>query len=133
MSQENVKLVRAAFRAFERGEMDGVLRLCDENIEIIQDANLLGASGHQHGHAGVLEAFALWPDLWDDFRVEILRVHDSGDHVIVATVNRGRGKDSGVPVEMPFTFLFSIRTGKIAEWRLFMSEDQALKAVGLEE
>jgi ketosteroid isomerase-like protein len=126
-----VNLIQAAFRAFESGDMDGVLRLCDENIEIIQDANLLGVPGRQHGHAGVLEAFALWPDLWDDFRVEILRVHDSGDRVIVATVNRGRGKDSGVPVEMPFTFLFLIRAGKIAEWRLFMSEDQALKAVGL--
>jgi ketosteroid isomerase-like protein len=133
MSQENVEIVQTAFRAFERGDMDGVLRLCDENIEITQDANLLGVSGHQHGHAGVLEAFALWPDLWDDFRVEILRLHNSGDHVIVATVNRGRGKDSEVPVEMPFTFLFSIRAGKIAEWRLFMSEAQTLNAVGLED
>jgi uncharacterized protein len=133
MSQENVEIVQTAFRAFERGDMDSVLQLCDEDIEITQDANLLGVSGHQHGHAGVLEAFALWPGLWDDFQVEILRLHDIGDHVVVATVNRGRGKDSGVPVEMPFTFLFSIRAGKIAEWRLFMSEDQALKAVGLAE
>ena len=129
MSQENVEVVRAAFRAFESGDMDGVLRLCDENIEIIQDAKLLGAPSHQHGHAGVHEAFALWPDLWDDFRVEVLRLDDFGDQVMVATVNRGRGKDSGVPVEMPFTFLFSIRAGKIAEWRLFMSEEQALEAV----
>jgi uncharacterized protein len=133
VSQENVEVVQAAFQAFERGDMDGVLCLCDEDIEVTQDANLLGAPGHQHGHAGVREAFALWPDLWDDFRVEILRLQDIGDHVVVSTVNRGRGKDSGVPVEMPFTFLFSIRAGKIAEWRLFMSDDQALKAVGLEE
>jgi ketosteroid isomerase-like protein len=133
MTQENVEIVQAAFRAFESDDMDGVLRLCDENIEITQDADLLGAPAHQHGHAGVLEAFALWPDLWEDFRVEVLRLDDFGDHVMVATVNRGRGRGSGVPVEMPFTFLFSIRAGKIAEWRLFMSEEQALKTVGLEE
>jgi len=81
----------------------------------------------------VLEAFALWPDLWDDLRVEILHLHDIGDHVVVETVNRGRGKDSGIPVEMPFTFLFSIRAAKIAKWRIFMSEDQALKAAVLRE
>jgi ketosteroid isomerase-like protein len=46
-------------------------------------------------------------------------------------MNRGRGKESGVPVEMPFTFLFSVRGGKIAEWRLFMREEQALEALGL--
>jgi ketosteroid isomerase-like protein len=131
MSKANVEIVRAGFQAFEEGDMEAVLRLCDENIEITQAAELLGASRNQHGHAGVLEAFAIWPDLWDDYRVEILRVADVGDHVIVTTINRGRGKESGVPVEMPFTFLFSVRGGKIAEWRLFMREQQALEALRL--
>jgi ketosteroid isomerase-like protein len=133
MSQENVEIVRAAFEAFEDGDMEAVLRLADENIEITQPAELLGASPTQSGHAGVLEAFAVWPELWDDYHIEIVRLADVGDHVIAATVTRGRGKDSGVPVEMPFTFVFSVRAGKIAEWRLFVREDQALKAVGLEE
>jgi ketosteroid isomerase-like protein len=133
MSQENVEIVRSAFQAFEQGDMEAVLRLCDENIEITQASELLGVPRNQHGHAGVLEAFAIWPDLWDDYQVEILRLADIGDHVIVTTINRGRGKDSGVPVEMPFTFLFSVRAGKIAEWRLFMREEQALEALGLEE
>jgi ketosteroid isomerase-like protein len=131
MSKANVQVVRAAFQAFEEGNMEAVLRLCDENIEITQAAELLGASRNQHGHAGVLEAFAIWPDLWDDYRIEILRLADMGDHVMVTTMNRGRGKESGVPVEMPFTFLFSVRGGKIAEWRLFMREEQALEALGL--
>jgi len=130
MSEENVEIVRAAFSAYERADMDAVLRLCDEDIEITQDAKLLGAPGHQHGHDGVREAFALWPEQWDDFRVEVLRLDDFGDHVMVDTVNHGRGKDSGVPVEMPFTFLFRLRGGKITEWQLFFDEAQALEAVG---
>ena len=125
-----MEIVQAAFLAYEQGDMDAVLQLCDENIEITQDAKLLGAPGQQHGHAGVREAFALWPDLWDDFRVEVVRVDDFGAHVMVSTVNHGRGKGSGVPVEMPFTFLFMLRDGKITEWRLFMSEAQALEAAG---
>jgi ketosteroid isomerase-like protein len=133
MSKDNVAVVRAAFQAFERGDMDGVLGLCDVNIEITQAVELIDAPRHQHGHAGVLEAFGIWPDLWDDYRIEIVRVTDVDDEVMVATVNRGRGKDSGVPVEMPFTFLFSVRAGKITEWRLFMHEEQALKAIGLAE
>jgi ketosteroid isomerase-like protein len=125
-----VGIVRAAFRAFEEGDIEAVLRLCDENIEIIQASELLGVSPSQHGHQGVLEAFAIWPDLWDDYRVEIVRLVEIGDHVVVTTINRGRGKDSGVPVEMPFTFLFAVRGGKIAVWRLFMREEQALHAIG---
>jgi ketosteroid isomerase-like protein len=133
MSQENVEVVRAAFQAFDKGDMEGVLRFCDEHIEITQAAELPGVSRHQHGHAGVLEAFAIWPEQWDDYRIEIVRLADMGDHVMVTTLNRGRGKGSGVQVEMPFTFLFSVRGGKIVEWRLFMREEQALEAVGLRE
>jgi len=132
MSQENVEIVRAAFEAFGEGDLEAVLSLCDENIEITQPAELPGAARTQHGHAGVLEAFAIWPDLWDDYRVEVVRLSEIGDHVIATTTSRGRGKDSGVPVEMPFTFLFSVRAGKIMQWRLFIREEQALEAVASE-
>jgi ketosteroid isomerase-like protein len=128
-----MEVVRAAFGAFEDGDMEEVLRLCDEDIEITQPAELLGASRTQHGRAGVLEAFAIWPELWDDYQIEIVRLADIGDHVIATTVTRGRGKDSGVPVEMGFTFVFSVRAGQIARWRLFVREEQALEALGLTE
>jgi ketosteroid isomerase-like protein len=133
MSRENVEIVQAAFQAYESGDMEGVLRLCDEHVEITQAVELPGVARHQYGHAGVLEAFALWPEQWDDFRVDILRISDTGDQVIVSTLNRGRGKASGVQVETPFSFLFSIRAGKITEWRIFMREEEALAAVGLRE
>jgi ketosteroid isomerase-like protein len=133
MSQENVDLVRAAFDAFERDDMDGVLSLCDPEIEITQAADLLGAPQHQHGHAGMLEAFAVWPEQWDDYRIEVISMTDLGDQVMVNQMSRGRGKDTGVAVEMLFTFLFLVRDGKITEWRIFTREDEALKAAGLAE
>jgi ketosteroid isomerase-like protein len=136
MSQENVEIVRSAFQAFQRGDMEGVLQVCDEEVKVTQDAELvelLGISRQQVGHAGVREAFAVWPEQWDDFSLEVLTTRDLGVYVIAATVNRGRGKDSGVRVEMPFTFLFSVRSGKIMEWRIFMREEKALEAAGLAE
>jgi ketosteroid isomerase-like protein len=79
----------------------------------------------------VLEAFAIWPEQWDDFHIDILRVAAVDDHVLVTTLQRGRGKVSGVQVETRFTFLFSVRAGKITEWRMFIREEDALEAVGL--
>ncbi len=133
MSQENVEIVRAAFDAFERGDTDGVLSLCDPEIEITQAADLLGAPQHHHGHAGVLEAVAVWVEQWDDYRIEVISMTDLGDQVMVKQMSRGRGKGTGIPVEMLFTFLFVVRAGKITEWRIFTREDEALKAVGLAE
>jgi ketosteroid isomerase-like protein len=134
MSQENVEIVEKAFDAYIRGDTDGVLRWCDENIVITQPPELPGASRQQHGHSGVLEAFTIWPEQWDDYRIEVLTIADApGGKVFTTTRTRGRGKQSGVGVEMDFSFVFTIRDAKISEWQLFVSEDQALEAAGLSE
>jgi uncharacterized protein len=132
MSQENVEIVQSAFAASNRGDLDTVLQFCAEDIVITQPPELPGASPRQYGHAGVLEAFAIWPEQWDEYRVEPPRViADSGDYVIVAARTSGRGKKSGAEVEMDFAHLFTFREGKVAVWQIFVSEDQALKAAGL--
>jgi len=134
MSQENVEIIRNAFDAFSRGDIEAVLAVCDENIVVTQAQELPGVSPQQHGHAGVLEAFAIWPEQWDDYYVEIRRVvADPGDQVVVTTKQGGRGKQSGVEVETDFTFVFTFRAKKIVEWQIFMREDQALAAVGRRE
>jgi ketosteroid isomerase-like protein len=81
-----------------------------------------------------LEAFAIWPEQWDDYRIELLKIAAApGGKVFVTTRNRGRGKQSGVEVDMDFSFVFTVRGAKISEWRLFVQADQALEAAGLSE
>jgi ketosteroid isomerase-like protein len=132
MPDQSVQIVRDAFAAVERGDMQAVLRLCDEDIVITQPPELPGVTPEQRGHKGVLEAFAIWPEQWDDYRIEILRVAAApAGKVFVSVRTRGRGKQSGVEVDMDFSFAFTVRDGKISEWRLFVQEDQALAAAGL--
>jgi ketosteroid isomerase-like protein len=134
MSEENVEVVRNAFAAFERGDIEGVLRLCDEDIVINQPPDLPGISPEQRGHRGVLEAFAIWPEQWEDYRIQLLRVEAAPDgKVFVTQRSSGRGKQSGVEVDMDFSLVFTVREGKISELRLFVQEDQALEAAGLSE
>jgi ketosteroid isomerase-like protein len=134
MSEENVEIVRNAIAAFDRGDIEGVLRVCDEDIVIAQPPELPGVSPEQHGHQGVLEALAIWPEQWDDYRIELLRIAAApGGKVFVTQRTRGRGKQSGIEVDMDFSFVFTVRDAKIREWRLFVQEDQALEAAGLSE
>jgi ketosteroid isomerase-like protein len=131
MSEQNVEHILAAFDAYARGDTEAVLALCSEDILITQAPEVVatGVAPEQHGHAGVLEAFGIWPEQWDDFEIEIDRiVADPGDHVVVATIQRGRGRQSGVEVEAEFFFTFLVRDGKTAEWRIFTHEAEALAA-----
>jgi ketosteroid isomerase-like protein len=125
--------VRAGFEAFARGDIESVLRLCDEDILVMQPVEMPGAAPLLRGHAGVLENIAEWPEQWDDYRIEILRAVDIEEHVVVTVHQTGRGKSTGIPVETEATMVFAIRQGKIAEWRIFLQEDEALEAVGLRE
>ena len=130
MSKQNVEIIRRAFEAYWAGDIEGVLGVCAEDIVITQDPDVPGVPPQQHGHDGVIEAFGLWPEQWDDFQIEILRiVADPGDHVVVTTRQSGRGKESGVEVVGEFTFLFTVRDRKISEWRIFVQESQALDAL----
>jgi ketosteroid isomerase-like protein len=56
---------------------------------------------------------------------------DPGDYVVVTTRQSGRGKQSGVEVEAEFTFVFAIRDEQIAEWRIFVRENEGLAAAGV--
>ena len=134
MSQENVEVVRKAFDAFRRGDVEAVLRLAEENVAIMQAPELPGLPTERRGHAGVLAAFANWPDQWDDYAIEVREViADPGDYVVVGTRERGRGQQSGVEVVAEATFVFTVRDEKITELRTFVHERQALEAVGLRE
>src|SRR5436190_5158779 len=132
MSQENVELVRAAFDAYFRGDMEAVLGLMDPEIVVMQPPEVPDGTT-LHGHAGVMEAIAAWPEQWDDYQLEIVQIVDAGDHVAVRTHQRGRGKGSGVEVEDKIWFVAGFRNGRIADWRMFGAESEALEAAGLSQ
>jgi uncharacterized protein len=132
MSQKNLEIVKAAFDAWLRGDIDSMLELVDPEIVVVQPSDLPDAVT-QHGRAGVLSAIAAWPEEWDDFEIEIVRIVDAGDRVAVRTHQRGRGKGSGVAVEGETWFVFGFRNGRVAEWRMFGEEREALQAAGLEQ
>ena len=57
----------------------------------------------------------------------------TGDLVLCELVSRGLGPASGVPIEWTTFAVVRVRTGKIAQVRVFLSREQALEAVGLRE
>ena len=112
--------------------MELVLRVMDPEIVVMQPPEVPDGTT-LHGHAGVMEAIAAWPEQWDDYQIEIAQIVDAGDHVAVRTHQRGRGKASGVEVEGEIWFVTRFRNGKVAEWRMFGAEGDALAAAGLSE
>ena len=60
-------------------------------------------------------------------------LHDAGDMVVAIVRQRGRSKTSGLPVDMAFGQVWTIRDGKSARMEMYADPAEALAAVGLSE
>src|SRR4051794_18535715 len=128
MSQENVDTVRRMYAAYARGDFEAGLSCLDPNIEFSQPEDEPGG-GTYHGHAGVIEAFVKWTGAWEDYRVEVEELTDHGEGVLARTRHLGRGKDSGVEVDMRIFQLWTLRNGKVVRATMYYEEAEAREAL----
>ena len=132
MSQENVEIVRAALAAYMSNDEAAWRALASGDVVVSARPDQPDPVDHQ-GFDGPSRAAAEWLDAWDEHTFEAVRFWDSGEHVFVSIRESGRGRTSGVPMQTESTFVYTVSEGKIVHIRIFSSQDEALKAVGLAE
>jgi ketosteroid isomerase-like protein len=83
------------------------------------------------GPEGVIAFFREWLEPWEDVQVE-WELHPVDDErVLAVTVQRARGRGSGVPVELRFAQLWTVRDGRAVRMVLFGDVDKGFEAAGL--
>jgi uncharacterized protein len=129
MSQENVELVTRLYEAFLHGDQSVIVGGLHPDIEwrSIEDTET------RHGHDGVAASVGSWLDTWDEHDLQAEEYLDAGDHVVVSTRLRGRGRRSGADVETRSFAVWRLRDGQAVAYREYQSKAEALEAVGLSE
>jgi uncharacterized protein len=130
MSEENLRVVRAGFDAFSRGDMPAMLELADPSVVFTPIPDTPDVQSF-HGHQGLLQGIAQSTGIWDDFSPELREMRDFDDHVLASCRWWGRGPSSGIQIEADIYALFSLCEGKLVRWQFFASEQQALDAAGI--
>jgi ketosteroid isomerase-like protein len=135
MSQENVKAVRAAWQAWECGDMQALFAFYDPSI--VWDQTHYGTvepAGVFHGHDGIRRFFRAWFSPFESYHAHPEEFIDAGDAVVVRVRQGGRGKQSGVEVNMaPYWQVYRLRDGLAVRIEVFSDQTEALIAVGLAE
>ena len=133
MSQENVEIVRRAWEAFIRHDNEAALALYDPEVEIdVRNEARVGA-GVYYGVEGVQRWFRDLLSAFGDVGSEVEEWIDADDQVIAVVRSYGRGRRSGVPVDMLEAHLWTVRDGKLVRLRTFATKEAALEASGLSE
>ena len=133
MSRENVEVVRRAWEAFVRHDNEAALALYDPEIEIDVRHEARVGGGVYHGLEGVQRYFRDYLSVFGDVRSEVEEWIDADDQIIAMVRSHGRGRGSGVPVDMLEAHLWIVRGGKLRRLQTFATKAEALEAAGLSE
>jgi ketosteroid isomerase-like protein len=125
--RRNVEIVRDAVEVFRRGELEGLLALARDDFEVYLPPNLPNA-GRYVGHDGFMVWLNQWLEAWEEFTIEITDTTPVGaGHVVAVTHQSGRGKGSGVAVEMDVAYLWEVREGKLVALQMYATREEALQ------
>ena len=130
MSRKNVELVRRALEAFPRGDLDEMLSYMDPDLEF-HSAIVGGAEGNIYrGHDGFRRWYADSFESFEELRNEWSEFRDLGDRVLALGHVRARGRESGVEIDSPMGWIFTVRHGKAMKAEGFLSQEEAMNAAG---
>ena len=132
MARGKVELIRHGLDAFARRDLEAWLACFDPGVDVREDPFIPDA-GSYRGHEGLMRWLHVMERNWDEFQVEGEEFIESGDDVVTLLRVRGRSRGSGADVDGRFGSIFTVRGGRVAEWRIFAGWPAALEAAGLEE
>ena len=137
MSQENVESVRRGYALFAAGDFEAAAALMSDDAELTEAGGLGvtgSAAGTRRGPQGFLRSTEEALEAFEDFHVEPEDFIDAGDVVVVPVRISGRGRMSGVEMEMELAHLWVLRgDGKVVRSEIYETTAEALEAAGLSE
>jgi ketosteroid isomerase-like protein len=133
MSKENVEIVRSGFAAYNRRDLDGVLKHWSPDA-VLDWSNSRGfEAGVYRGHGEIRAFWQRYLSAFESVRIEILDLREVKEGRLVAeNVAYLRGRD-GIEVQARSAFLITVRDGTTTSFTLYQTTQEALEAAGLPE
>jgi ketosteroid isomerase-like protein len=132
VTSDNVAVVQRVAEALSRGDYEAAAMDLDANVEWHNTAAFPGPRRYS-GPEGVR---AFLTDQTETFYLqglEIERVAEASNAVVLVVHSWGQGKASTVPVDARFAMIFTLRDGKVVRIEVRGNYADALEAVGLRD
>jgi ketosteroid isomerase-like protein len=131
MSRESVEIMRRGYARFvATGELDPAAL----HPDFVWDMSTFRSWPERQQYTGVegtREFLGEWTRQWEDWKLEVEDYLGAGDRVVVILRQTGRARISGVPVDMRFAQVWTLKDGKQIRMQMYATPEEALEAVGL--
>ena len=129
MSPEDLDVVREAYEAFARGDLETLGTFLAADIEWRTTANV-PFMGNYVGLDEFLRGMDEWTGAFEEITTRVEEMIDAGDNVVVRHRMQGRGRDSGVEVDLAICQVVGVRDGKLVSMHDYATREEALAAAG---
>jgi ketosteroid isomerase-like protein len=132
MSEENVEILRRAYDAWNRGDLTGFIELFTPDatwhpLEDWPDSRIC------HGHEEIERLLKDAREPLERIEAAPEKLIETEDYLVVDSRWRGVIKGTPAEVELRMGMTLEFRGGKITEWNMFRTFEEALEAAGLSE
>ena len=128
---QNADIVRRAFDAFSRRDLNVLLTLADPDIEFMPaTARVAGRAEPYRGHEGLRTYLADVARVWQELRSEPEEFVEVGD--VVVCTGRVYAWGVGRVIDAPAGWVWRLRGGRLVEGHVYDTRREALVAGGLE-
>jgi ketosteroid isomerase-like protein len=127
-------MVRGLYDSFAKGDVPAVLGAFDPNIEWNEAENFpVFAEGNPYrGPKAVAEGvFMRIPQYWNNFRVNVEKVIDGGDTVVVLGRYTATNKVTNLPLNAQFVHVWNVSNGKLTRFQQYADTAQVQRVSGL--
>jgi ketosteroid isomerase-like protein len=126
MSRKNVELIKTGFEAHNRCDVDALVEVY--HPEAVFETLLLGT---HHGNQAIRLIYEENQKTLDGYDVVPVELIEAGDKVVAVAQAVGSGPSSGIAVDEPFAFVFTIKDDLVVREQAFRNKAEALEAAGL--
>jgi ketosteroid isomerase-like protein len=133
MSQKNVEVAKRCVEAFDRRDLDELVRTATSDYEWVGACLGSVEGGSYEGRKGMARYSSEAEATWEYLSVSGDEYRDLGDRVLVLGRLQGRGRISGVEVDTAYTMIVEFRDGKVSRSHAYLDHAEALRAAGLAE
>jgi uncharacterized protein len=121
-----VETIRAAYEAFNAGDVEAVLNLLDEQVELYPAASTLEPHPVR-GREAVREYLS--PNLFDWQTAEPQEFVEEGNRILVRARARARGRKSGIELDETVFHLLTLEGDRAVRFEVYTKRAEALAAL----
>jgi ketosteroid isomerase-like protein len=132
MSQENVEVVRRIFERLNRGDVEGVVELCDDDFLMDMSERVFNPETYR-GHDGLRRFYEGVREAWESYRWDVEETRVAGDSVVAMLHCTAQSREGGPGVDWRVAWLWNLRRGRPISLRFYRHRADALEDAGLRE